>query len=111
MSELKEKIDQLKIEIGATKSQIENFEIDPDDFKVNLKHKYDFFNSSKKENMKKAGYKYMKYTGYKTHILQDLETGENEVWVANKNHASYGIVYKNTHLEFMNSLPINWKYL
>lgn len=26
MSELKEKIDQLKIEIGATKSQIENFE-------------------------------------------------------------------------------------
>jgi regulator of replication initiation timing len=32
MSELKEKIDQLKIEIGATKSQIENFEIDPDDF-------------------------------------------------------------------------------
>jgi hypothetical protein len=43
MSELKEKIDQLKIEIGATKSQIENFEIDPDDFKVKRRLNHEKF--------------------------------------------------------------------
>jgi hypothetical protein len=57
-----------------------------------------------KETLKEAGYKYIKYIGYQTHILQDLETGEKEVWFANKNHAGYGIIYKNTHLEFRNSL-------
>lgn len=30
---------------------------------------------------------------------------ELEVWVANKNHASYGLIYKNTHLEFAHSYP------
>jgi hypothetical protein len=69
-----------------------------------MKYIYDFFGSSKKETLKQAGYKYISYVGYKTHILQDTKTGEREVWFANKNHASYGIVYKNTHLEFCNSL-------
>jgi hypothetical protein len=53
-----------------------------------------------KETMKKAGYKYIKSLGYKAHELEDVKTGKREFWFANKNHASYGIIYKNTHLEF-----------
>ena len=54
--------------------------------------------------MQAAGYKYVgKRTG-NGHILEDAETGKRELWVNNKNHASYGIIYKNTHLEFVCSI-------
>ena len=60
-----------------------------------------------KETMKKAGYKPVHYnTCNKEHMLRDIETGMLEIWFANKNHASYGIIYKNTHLEFARSLNI-----
>lgn len=57
-------------------------------------------NTNMKETMKEAGYKYIRSHGYNSHELENQNTGLREMWYANKNHASYGIVYKNTHLEF-----------
>lgn len=57
-----------------------------------------------KETIKQAGYKYIGFLDGE-HVLQNLDTKELEVWVANKNHASYGLIYKNTHLEFAHSYP------
>lgn len=56
-----------------------------------------------KETFKKAGYTYIMYLGNKSHLLRNLDTGINEVWFSNKNHAGYGLIYKNTHLEFAHS--------
>jgi hypothetical protein len=58
-----------------------------------------------KETLKQAGYKYIKYAGCNQHILQNVDTKNSEIWASNKNHASYGLIYKNTHLEFCSSLP------
>lgn len=59
-----------------------------------------------KETMKQAGYEHvLTCEGGRSHILRNLETGNSEVWFANKDHAGYGIIYKNTHLEFAHSLP------
>ena len=56
-----------------------------------------------KQTLKESGYKYIRYSDhFHAHILED-ESGKKELWVANKNHASYGIIYKNTHLEFVSS--------
>lgn len=58
-----------------------------------------------KETLKAAGYRHESFnraTG--EHVLRDAD-GKREVWFANKNHASYGLRYKNTHLEFARSLP------
>ncbi len=52
-----------------------------------------------KRTFKQAGYTYIKYLGDKYHLLRDPD-GITEVWFSNKNHASYGLIYKNTHLEF-----------
>lgn len=56
-----------------------------------------------KQSMKASGYTYIKNLGNGQHQLKN-ELGNNEVWFSNKNHASYGIVFKNTHLEFAHSL-------
>lgn len=56
-----------------------------------------------KESLKTAGYKYIGCIGHREHVLQDTATGNCEIWFSNKNHASYGIIYKNTHLEFARS--------
>ena len=56
-----------------------------------------------KETMEKAGYKHIETRLDGQHILED-EDGEREVWFTNKNHAGYGIIYKNSHLEFAYSL-------
>jgi len=53
-----------------------------------------------KETMQKAGYKYGGYMGHGEHVLVPVDGRPAEVWASNKNHASYGIIYKNTHLEF-----------
>ena len=59
----------------------------------------------RKETMKDAGYKYGYFDNYSGgHILIDIETGEMDLFFANKNHASWGIIYKNTHLEFAKSI-------
>ena len=53
----------------------------------------------KKQTFKQAGYKYVEYEGNGRHILAN-EDGKLEVWFANKNHASWGLIWRNTHLEF-----------
>lgn len=53
-----------------------------------------------KETLELAGYKYIGYIGNGEHVLQPIDGRPAEVWFSNKDHASYGIVYKNTHLEF-----------
>lgn len=55
-----------------------------------------------KKTLKDAGYTYISYSnGW--HTLKDSD-GNLELWFANKNHASYGLIYKNTHLEFARSI-------
>ena len=56
-----------------------------------------------KETLKQGKCRYIKYLGNREHLLKDEETGYYEVWVSNKNHASYGLIFKNTHLEFARS--------
>ena len=56
-----------------------------------------------KQTFKQAGYTYVENLGDGLHILKN-ENGDNEVFFSNKNHASWGLVYKNTHLEFCSSL-------
>lgn len=58
------------------------------------------------DTMAEAGYTYVRYDqSAQAHILRN-EDGMAEIWVANKNHAGYGIIYKNTHLEFVTSEAI-----
>lgn len=58
-----------------------------------------------KQTLKQAGYRYSYFNrDHNVHILQDIESGKFEAWAANKNHASFGLIYKNTHLEFCFSL-------
>jgi len=57
-----------------------------------------------KETLKEAGYIYIRPLGNKEHLLKDNQSNVLEVWVANKNHASYGIKFKNTDLEFCHSV-------
>ena len=60
-------------------------------------------NMGRYETMKEGNYEYVEYQGDGQHILKNAN-GELEVWGANKNHASYGLIYKNTHLEFCHML-------
>lgn len=55
-----------------------------------------------KESLKQAGYVSAKSIGKKQFILTD-EDGKQELWTAKKGHANHGIIYKNTHLEFVSS--------
>lgn len=57
-----------------------------------------------KQTFKQGGYEYIKYLGDGEHLLKDTNTGVSEVWASNKNHASYGLTYKNTHLEYARDL-------
>jgi hypothetical protein len=57
-----------------------------------------------REDLEHSGYEYIRHAPeLGGHILRDSD-GNLELWVANKNHASYAIVYKNTHLEFVRSV-------
>lgn len=56
-----------------------------------------------KQTLKEAGYSYVQPLAG-GHVLRHLETGVKEFWVANKGHASYGIKWNNTELEFAHSL-------
>lgn len=60
-----------------------------------------------KETIRQAGYYYLYFNPQtKQHVLLNLETAQLEAFVANKNHASWGLKYKNTHLEFTNSINL-----
>lgn len=53
------------------------------------------------DTMQQSGYEYIGYIGHGQHVLRlGHGVGAFEVWGSNKNHANYGIIYKNTHLEF-----------
>ncbi|HAC24634.1 MAG TPA: hypothetical protein DCE81_06930 [Cytophagales bacterium] len=56
-----------------------------------------------KDTFRKACYTYLKFLGGRLHLLKNSQTGKTEVFMSNKNHASWGLVYKNTHLEFVSS--------
>ena len=56
-----------------------------------------------KETLKAAGYTYIRKWGKGLHVLMD-NSGKLELWGVNKNHASYGLKWRNTHLEFARSL-------
>lgn len=58
----------------------------------------------KKEHWKTAGFISAKPQGNGEVLLTDAH-GRKEIWFCNKNHASYGLIYRNTHLEFARSLP------
>ncbi len=55
---------------------------------------------TKRETPKEAGLTYVGQLAPKQHIFHDAFTHMFEVWQCNKNHASYGLKFKNTHLEF-----------
>jgi hypothetical protein len=57
----------------------------------------------KRETLKAAGYTHERTIEKGMHLLKD-ESGKLEIWQANKNHASYGLIYGNTHLEFVRSV-------
>ena len=52
-----------------------------------------------KQTFKEAGYRYVKYLGNREHLLLN-EDGGLELFFTNKNHASWGLKFKNSHLEF-----------
>lgn len=61
-----------------------------------------------KETPKQAGYKWVqksKQFGNKAHIFLNEHTRKMEVFYCNKNHASWGLIYKNIHLEFAHIIP------
>ena len=51
-----------------------------------------------KETLKSGGYEYVAMVRPGEHILEN--DGGYEIWFCNKNHASYGLFFHNTHLEF-----------
>ena len=57
-----------------------------------------------RETPKQAGYVRAE-SFYKGEVVLTDVSGKRELWFCNKNHASYGLIYKNTHLEFIRSLP------
>ena len=63
----------------------------------------------KYKTMKQAGYNYMRYLGNGQHLLEDINSKtpyKFEIWFSNKNHASYGLIYKNTHLEYAGDMKV-----
>ncbi len=56
-----------------------------------------------KFTLKSQNYTYAFKMGEGRHALKN-EDGKLEVWFCNKNHASYGLIWGNTHLEFAYSV-------
>ena len=61
----------------------------------------------KRETLKQAGYTHFYTLNRGQHILYNVEQKKYELWFANKNHASYGLKYGNTHLEFARTIGEN----
>ena len=55
-----------------------------------------------RETFAQAGYTHVATLGNGQHLLADSD-GKKEIWFCNKGHPSYGLIYKNTHLEFARS--------
>lgn len=56
-----------------------------------------------KQTFKEANYTYVEFLGNGQHLVLNNDTGNKEVFASNKYHASWGLIYKNTHLEFCHS--------
>ena len=54
-----------------------------------------------KPSAKQEGYKFVKYLGNSQAVFEEIETGKQELYFANKNHASWGFSYNNTDWEFV----------
>ncbi len=62
-----------------------------------------------RQTLKQAGYNHIRCLGNNQHVLEYIKGDKPyqfELWVNNKNHASYGLIYKNTHLEFVSSYTV-----
>lgn len=59
---------------------------------------------SRYETLKQAGYRHVGMLGDAGHVLYAPASHTYELFFKNKNHASWGIRYKNTHLEFLRSI-------
>jgi hypothetical protein len=57
-----------------------------------------------KEILKIAGYKHLKYLGDRQHLLLNITTNMMELFFSNKNHSGWGLIYKNTHLEYVSTV-------
>lgn len=61
-----------------------------------------------KKSLKEANYSFIRKDATTSeYLMRDNTTGELEWWFANKNHASYGLKFRNTHLEFARSADKN----
>jgi hypothetical protein len=69
-----------------------------------LDMKKQHFTDSSKETLNQAHYQYVRYLGDKSHLLKDLDTGVLEIFFSNKHHHGWGIIWKNTSLEFARSI-------
>lgn len=63
----------------------------------------DTIHTPPKQSPKEAGYKYVGKWGHKEYVFLNIHTGVKELFACNKNHASWGLAWKNTHLEFVSS--------
>jgi catalase len=54
-----------------------------------------------KPSAKQEGYKFIKYLGNSQAVFEEIETRKQELYFANKNHASWGFSYNNTDWEFI----------
>ena len=57
-----------------------------------------------KQTPKEAGYKYVGRFDNKEYVFLNIHTGVKEIFFCNKNHASWGLKWRNTHLEFAYSM-------
>ena len=53
-----------------------------------------------KKTLEEAGYKFISYLARGEMIVQNLDTGLQEVWYAHKDHAGYGLKFNNTDWEY-----------
>ncbi len=52
------------------------------------------------DSIKQAGYKFHKWLNSGQAVFENLETGELEIWFANKNHHGYGITWRGHDWKF-----------
>lgn len=55
----------------------------------------------KRETLLEAGYKYVRFLGNRCHLMQDLVTGNLEVWASTRQASHNAIMMGNIALEFM----------
>ena len=54
-----------------------------------------------RETLQEADYREVQSLGDGEHLLEDTETGKQEIWANHLHHAGYALVYRNTELEYV----------